>query len=66
MSVLHFSEDTTNDEAGVEKSFGGAGKTETQGEKQRRRGGSAGRRGREAREKFSFTEPSFYCNLETK
>ena len=34
--VLHFSDDNTEDEAGVEKSCGGAGKTESQEEKQRR------------------------------
>ena len=33
--VLHFSDDNTEDEAGVEKSCGGAGKTKTQGERQR-------------------------------
>ena len=60
--VLRFSDDNTEDEAGVEKNCGGAVKTEFQGEKQRRLSLKKGK----ARENFSFSKPSFNCKLEIK
>ena len=52
--VLYFSSGNTEEEAGLEKNFGGAVKSEPLGEKQRRRGRLSLKKGKGGQRKLLF------------